>query len=170
MGRASRRRAASRSHGVLDEARNITQRVGGPEEIIVRGDLTQKEKISLALSELLQEEIPDDSPLEEYRAALSVIVTAWNLSLLDVDRRSEALKDFARVRKGENGTVVREALSHVERLIVKKEALFPDDKRYVVSGTVRFKGDQLRVTAAALTESPRSLVGRFLARFRGRQA
>lgn len=170
MERANRRKAASRSHGVPDEARNITERVGGPDETFVRSDLPQKGKISLALSELLQEEVADDSPLEEYRAALSVIVTAWNLSLLDVDRRSEALKDFTRVRKGENGAVVREALNHVERLIVKKEALFPDDKRYVVSGTVRFQGDQLRVTAAALTEPPRSLVGCFLARFRGRQA
>ena len=170
MGRASRRKAASRSHGVLDEARNITERVGGPEETIARSDLPQKEKISLALSELLQEEVAEDSPLEEYRAALSVIVTAWNLSLLDADRRSEALKDFTRIRKGEDGAVVREALSHVERLIAKKEALFPDDKRYVVSGTVRFQGNDLRVRAAALAEPPRSLVGRFLARFRGRQA
>jgi len=160
MGRASRRKAANRSQGVLDEARNIIERVGGSKEIVVRRDLPQEEKISHALCELLESEVPDNSPLDEYRAALQFIVIAWNISLLDAGRRFQALHELAPRIKAVDEVERREILADVERLIAKKEALFPHDKRAVVSASVRFEGNEVRVTAAALTAPPTSFVGR----------
>ena len=154
MRRASRRKAANRSHGVLDEARNIIERVGGPKEIIVRSDLPQEEKIPHALCELLESEVLDNSPLDEYRAALQFIVIAWNMSLLDAGTRFHALQELAPRIKAVDEVERCEMLADVERLIARKDALFPHDMRAVVSAAVRFEGNEVRVTAAALTEHP----------------
>lgn len=150
MGRVSRRKAGRSPQRLLDEARTAIEAVAGTKDIVVVGNSPEKEKISYALGRLLQEEVPDDSPLEEYRAALSVIVAAWNLSLLNAEKRSEALKDFTTTRQGEDATIVREALGHVERLIAKKQALFPHDRRHVVSCNVRFENGEVRILAAAI--------------------
>lgn len=154
MGRASRRKAANRSQGVLDEARNIIERVGGPKEIVVRRDLPQEEKISHALCELLESEVVTGAPLEEYQAALRFIVIAWNVSLLDAEERSEALQDLATTMKCEGGAMEREILGHVERLIVRKQVLFPHDQRTIVTSDVWLQGNTVRVSAAALAAPP----------------
>ncbi|MBK7952627.1 MAG: hypothetical protein IPK02_00905 [Candidatus Accumulibacter sp.] len=150
MGRASRRKAGRTPQSLLDKARSAIQAVAGTKDVVVVSNSPEEEKISHALCMLLQEEVPDDSPLEEYRAALSVIVTAWNLSLLDAEKRSAALKNFTTPRKGEDPAIVPEALGHVERLIAKKQALFPRDRRHVVSFNVRFENGEVRVLAAAI--------------------
>jgi hypothetical protein len=160
MGRASRRKTANRSRGVLDKARNIIERVGGPKEIIIRSHLPQEEKISHALCELLESEVPGNSPVEEYRAALQFIVIAWNMSLLDAGKRFQALQELAARIQAVDEVERRELLTDVERLIASKDALFPHDQRVVVSASVRFEGNEVRVTAAALTAPPPSVVGR----------
>ncbi len=150
MGRASGRKSGRTPQSLLDKARSAIEAVAGTKEVVVVSDSPEKEKISYALGKLLQEEVPDDSPLEEYRAALSVIVTAWNLSLLNAEKQSEALKDFTATRKGEDAAIVREALGHVERLIAKKQTLFAHDRRHVVSCNVRFENGEVRILAAAI--------------------
>ncbi|HPL30789.1 MAG TPA: hypothetical protein PLG21_22310 [Anaerolineae bacterium] len=150
MGRASRRKASRTPQSLLDKARNAIQAAAGTRDVVVVSNSPEEEKISHALCMLLQEEVPDGSSLEEYRGALSVIVTAWNTSLLDAAKRSEALKNFTTPRNGEDPAIVREALGHVERLIAKKQAIFPRDRRHVVSFNVRFENGEVRVLAAAI--------------------
>lgn len=105
MGRASRRKSGRTPQSLLDKARSAIEAVAGTKEVVVVSNSPEEEKISHALCMLLQEEIPDDSPLEEYRAALSVIVTAWNLSLLNAEKRSEALKISPQPARGGCGSV-----------------------------------------------------------------
>jgi hypothetical protein len=116
--------------------------------------LPQEEKISHALSVLLEAEVPEGSPLAEYKAALDFIVIGWGISLLDADKRFEALQDFAATIAGTDDAIRREALGHIERLIARKQALFPHDKRTIVSWDAGFHGDSVRVSAAALAPSP----------------
>lgn len=154
MGKASRRKANTPRQGVLDRARDVIQSAAGAREIRVRSDLPQEEKISHALSALLESEVSLGSALEEYRAALDFIVMAWNISLMEADNRSEALEEVAAAINCSNESIRREALGHIERLMSRKQALFPDDRRHVVSWEVRFQGAQVRVSAAALAPSP----------------
>jgi hypothetical protein len=150
MGRASRGKAVKRSASAFNEARSAIQRVLGKKDVHIISDLPLEQKISYALSRLLQAEVPDGSPLEDYQTALSIIATAWNLSLLDSEQRSAALKMLTPTRKGLDESYVREALGHIERIIARKQALFPDDKRHIVSWNARFQDDEVRVVAAAI--------------------
>lgn len=160
MGKASRRKSAVAIQRVLDTAKNAIQTVAGAKEFCVRSDLPQEEKISHALSALLETEVPEGSSLAEYRAALAFIVIAWNISLLEADKRSTALKDFAATIDGTDSALRREAMGGIERLIIRKRAMFPHDIRTVVSWEVRFQGAYVRVSAAALDPSPSGFDGR----------
>ena len=100
----------------------------------------------------LQAEVPDGSPLADYRAALDLIVFAWNLSLMGTDERTAALRMLSKPRSGVVDATQRAAVREVERLMRRKQAMFPGDRRQIMSWQVRFKGDSVRVTAAALAE------------------
>ena len=150
MGKASRRKASNRSLDLLGRAMNVIQKATGTKEFRVRNnELPQEEKISNALATLLQAAVQEGSPLDEYRAALDFIVLAWNISLMNDNDRSEALGLVA-AKYGGDDDQARETLNLIEGLIVKKQAMFPDDKRHVVSWEASWQGDYLRVSATAL--------------------
>lgn len=152
MGKASRRKAQARTSGVLATARGVIQKMGGTKEIRARDNLPQAEKISHPLSLLLESEVPQGASLEEYKAALSFIVIAWNISLLDADTRADALRRFIDELGEVEDSMRRELTSEIERLIVRKEVLFPDDRRTIVSWDVGFQGEYVRISAAALAQ------------------
>lgn len=152
MGKASRRKSEKTrtpSQEVLDNALNTIQTITGNTKINIRRNLPQAEKISNALSELLRHEVPKDAPLEEYKAALDFIVIAWNTSLLDTSEQSAAIQKVIDSCGITDSSILRNVRIHLKRLIAVKQALFPHDKRTVVSWNVRFEGNLFGVTAAA---------------------
>ena len=87
--------------------------------------------------------------------SLSLIVLAWNISLLEGEQHSTALNNLAASGGAmKNKAIFREAVAHIKRLIAKKRTLFPQDKRTIVSWEVDCRGDNLRITAAALAPPP----------------
>jgi hypothetical protein len=62
------------------------------------------------------------------------------------------LRKLAMPRSGVVDAAQREAVRAVERLMHRKQAMFPDDRRQIMSWQARFQGDSVRVTAAALAE------------------
>jgi hypothetical protein len=125
-------------------------RLLGKSDVPVRTNLPQEQKISNALTTLLQLEIFHDAPLAEYQAALSLIAIAWNISILPSQAREEALQHIVQEMAGSDEVLGRAARQHIANLMDKKETLFPHDRRCVVSWDVRFLGGNLRVTAGAL--------------------
>jgi hypothetical protein len=157
VGKASRRKADSRSQSLFGVTKTTVQAVfaGAKDVRVGRNLLPQEEKISHALAALLAAEVPDGSPLDEYRAALDFIVLAWNISLLKADKQADALHQLAVAREGEEAALQREAVDQIERLIARKQAMFPHDKRFVAAAKVRFQGrDHLHVTGVALASPP----------------
>lgn len=151
MGKASRRKAQARRRSVLDRAQSTIQALGGTADLRIRDSLPQDQKISYALGQLLESEaLPEDAPLVQYQVALSLIVLAWNLSLLDAAERTEALRDLVDTASQGEKWMQRDMITEIHRLLAKKEALFPQDQRSIVSWDVCFKGPHLRITAAAL--------------------
>src|SRR5260370_38568402 len=111
MGKASRKKIAHRSVWGPDAG------VAPPGIRLVAADLPQEEKISHALAVLLQAEVPDGSPLADYRAALDFIVLAWNLSLLGTDEGTAARRKLAMPPRGGGDAPPREAERAFERLV-----------------------------------------------------
>ena len=147
----ARRRTDTRLRAGLKRVRNDAQRLMGETKIVVRTDLPQEKKISNALNVLLRSEVPEDAPLAAYKAVLGFIAVAWNISLLSGHHRAEAIQKFVASFGRLDDAARRESIAHVERLIAKKEELFPHDRRTVVSWEVRFQGSNLHISAAALS-------------------
>lgn len=152
MGKASRRKQLRRSESFWaqeDEPPKEERRwFGLPRLVRVETNLPQEQKISHALAELLKEEVPyDDAPLSEYKNALDGIVIAWNLSLLTSDDRAHAMGNMFTEDVPEANRAL--ALQEIERLMQRKQALFPEDKRQVLAWSVRMEGEHIRVQAGA---------------------
>ncbi|CAE6869615.1 hypothetical protein R75465_08191 [Paraburkholderia aspalathi] len=103
---------------------------------------------------MLQDEVSDDPTQEEYQSALTAIVSAWNISLLPEDERSEALREQIKFDKNVPPEIRCEITQGIERLIGEKLARFPHDRRRVVSWKAKLEGDMLRVVAAS-ADGPR---------------
>ncbi len=156
MGKASRKKQLrrSQSEGAVSswaqeyEPPKAERRwFGLPPLVQIEANLPQEQKISHALVELLKEEVPyDDAPLSEYKNALDGIVVAWNLSLLaSDDRTNTAGKMLKDVTEADREIAVHE----IERLMRRKQALFPEDKRQVLAWSVLMEGGHIRIKAAA---------------------
>jgi hypothetical protein len=116
----------------------------------IRRNLPQQEKISNALAVMLDDEIDEAAPLDEYRTALAVVVLAWNISLLPASVRADSVQTLLAAMDG-GDAFRREFQGRIERLAAKKQDLFPHDRRFVVSHEVEYRKGCLHITAAAFT-------------------
>jgi len=150
MGKASRRKLDKRAHGVLNSATKVRPTVSSARELRIRRDPPQEEKISNALVTLLEDEVPEGSPVESYKVALGFIAICWNISLLGTPKeRSDAILAVIGPNDGADAVIRRELISQMERLIANKHKRFPHDRRAVVSWDITFDEDTMRITAAA---------------------
>jgi len=96
------------------------------------------EKMSDVIVAFAEPLLKDGMDPEQFRLAITLAATCWDLSLAPADERPALIEDMlhASAKSGASGDEVRQI---AERLIARKEALFPNDKRlitdYRVSGT-----------------------------------
>lgn len=154
MGKASRRKAPARLKAMRDVLQARLDERGIGARLLVRSDLPDEQKISNALSKILASEVEGRISLEEYRHHANAIVLAWNLTLLPPEEQAATLTKLEAFAAAGSGGSGKDAVALVKRLMQKKLATFPDDRRYIVSHDVQFVGDSVHVTAAALSAPP----------------
>jgi hypothetical protein len=137
---------------VMETAKRVIQKVAGTQAVRIRDNVPEEEKISRALSLLLESEVPQGSPLAEYKGVLACIVVAWNISLLDADTRAGEILSFIETLGEVEGATQRHLTGQIERLITRKQVLFPEDRRTILSWDLRFQGGYVRIAAAALAQ------------------
>jgi hypothetical protein len=86
---------------------------------------------------------------QRYEMLIGAAATAWNLSLLPEAERPEALR---RAFRKANVREVEAAAEVIVKLMRRKEQLFPDDNRTIVSWEVSESGDQCHVSVASLVD------------------
>ena len=137
MGWASRRRMEQGSSARYERMRGAARR---PKE-------------DLRLSERLVDLIApyrEDSPTpQRYEMFICAAATAWNLSLLPEAERPVALREALRNAKVREDEAIVEVIG---TLLRRKERLFPDDHRTIMSWEVSESGGQCHVTVASLVE------------------
>ena len=82
------------------------------------------------------------------RDLISLASTAWNLSLFPLKARNETMMKVLKAVPDEDRQLIRGLL---QELIVRKELLFPEDRRLVGSFDVIDEGENFRVIVAALS-------------------
>ena len=137
MGWASRQK---RQHGRDSEARHPRLVSRRPKE-----DL----RVSERLADLIAPYREDACTLDRYERLLGVAVAAWNLSLLPEAERPEALRQSFRREKVRHWEGVAEVIGTLMR---RKEQLFPDDPRTILSWEVSDSGGEFHLSVASLVE------------------
>lgn len=106
-------------------------------------------RLSERLVDLIAPYRQDGIPAERYELLIGAAATAWNLSLLSEAERPEALRQSLRRAQVSEGQGVVEM---IDTLLRRKEQLFPDDRRTIMSWEVSESDGQCHVTVASLVE------------------
>jgi hypothetical protein len=85
---------------------------------------------------------------EAYRKLVILASAAWNLSLFSPEERQSHWDRIMEAFPAEDRSYLEVIL---QRLVARKEELFPDDRRFVASADVLDEGDHFRVVAASLS-------------------
>lgn len=145
MGRASRRKRERRS-GLLPRLSRITD--GQVCEVPpLSGPQPGWEKISACLIELILPSLPEDAGLGEWQLGMSLAATAWNLALLPEPVRDQEIGQMVQRMEAESmeDSLFLEAM--LQRLVLRKLRLYPDDLRPVLSWEVQKAGRKVHVQA-----------------------
>jgi hypothetical protein len=153
MGKASRRKVANQRAGFRQAAIQRVQGLGIRTNVVGPSDNQKAGKISQALVSMMEDEIPDDAPLEEYRSCLDFVVIAWNLSLVGPQQMADAI---GKIVAGFNRDAIQEFTQLIQHLIDKKLLIFPNDRRFIVSHEVFEENNSFRISAAALSPDSQS--------------
>jgi|CXWL01.1.fsa_nt_gi hypothetical protein len=149
MGKASRRKKINQAtkqyqqEGLADAEKKA---------IYIAGNLPQEQKISHALTVILQATIQEDADFEDYKKLLGLIVIAWNLSTLDREIRAQELLKIATKIFSEHANT---GSMLIQALIDKKQELFPDDHRFITNYSITPSGDGELYINAAIMADPR---------------
>lgn len=154
MGKASRRKAAVRTRELLNATQSRMAALGVNRPVIIRRDLPPEQKISNAISKIVDSEVGENASLDEYRHWVHAIVLAWNVSLLPLEEQANMLKNLGDFAGKTDPGGVPAAQAELLRLIERKRLMFPDDKRFIVSYDVQFVGNKVHLTAAAISAPP----------------
>lgn len=84
---------------------------------------------------------------KEYEKLVALASAAWNLSVFPPDERQKARDGILEAFPPEDRSYMDGVL---QRLLDRKETLFPHDRRCVVSADVLDEGSHFRVVAASL--------------------
>ncbi len=133
MGKASKKAKPSVRKAFTNKAVAAMQKIAGG-EVQLSTSPSQAGKISDALQTLLAMEVEDDWPLANLQSALGLVVLAWNISLHDAEQRAELVQQFVGEKLSHlHPDILSDLIGNLKRIILIKEALFPDDRRTVVS-------------------------------------
>jgi hypothetical protein len=137
MGWASRRRQEQGSNARDHHVRRNSRR---PKE---------HSRLSERLVDLIAPYREDGFTPERYELLISAAAMGWNLSLLSETERPEALRKCFRRAKVRDVEGVAQVIISLMR---RKEQLFPDDDRPIVSWEVSESDGQWHVTVASLAD------------------
>jgi len=93
--------------------------------------------------------------IEQKQSHLNAACSAWNISLLPVAKRKEAIDQFIAQYKAINPDVddVENVRHDMELLIREKLRLYPDETKGIVSAEFVEEGDKERIIVASITKT-----------------
>ncbi len=112
-----------------------------------------KRKISEMISEMAASFISEGKTREEKQSRLTAACSAWNMACGSPEVRQQQLEQYVEGYRGNNPATSPGDLANVlkvmESLMERKLAMFPEDKRQIVSAKVVMVGKGYRIEVAS---------------------
>jgi hypothetical protein len=116
-------------------------------------DPSTKRKMSEMISEMAASFISGGTTPEEKENRLTAACSAWNMANRSPELRRHQLERYAEEYRRSNPAIapsdVANVLNVMESLIERKLAMFPDDKRQIVSAKIVMVGKDYRIEVAS---------------------
>lgn len=119
----------------------------------VKRALPIENKLSEAIEHIAQPLLDSARDDEDRRLSLVIATACWNLSLMPKDERPALIKDLLD-KTIKPGQPAREVEQVIEALVLRKEAMFPDDKRVVLNYTFVGEADEMQFFVKYATDQP----------------
>jgi hypothetical protein len=111
-------------------------------------------QVILEFAEPLLEETADD---EDFRRAIGIAITFWDLALYPEDEQEELLADMIR-DLGKTTPSDPESIGYLEgigkTLLLRKKTLFPDIRRAILDYETVDKGDSIQLLVTSTPDLP----------------
>jgi hypothetical protein len=115
-----------------------------------------QERMSEVLEDFIEPymDLIDADSLDEFRKLVSMGALAWNLSLLPAERRGEEIDAFhAKWLPKSDKTTATDFRSLIEKMIARKLARFPNNRRFIMKFEVADQGDNFYLQVASTPEN-----------------
>lgn len=122
----------------------------------VKRALPVEHKLSDAIERIAQPLLDSARDDADRRLAIVIAAACWNLSLMPKDDRPALIRNLLD-KSIKPGQEPREAEQMFEALVLRKEALFPDDKRVVLDYTFVGEADEMQFFVRYATDQPPEL-------------
>ena len=119
----------------------------------VKQALPVEHKLSEAIEHIAQPLLDSARDDADRRLVLVAATTCWNLSLMPKGERPALIKDLL-AKTVKPGQSAREVEQMIEALVLRKEAMFPDDKRVVLNYTFVGEADEMHFFVKYATDQP----------------
>lgn len=119
----------------------------------VKRPLPVENKLSEAIERIAQPLLDSARDDSDRRLAIVIAAACWNLSLMPKDDRPAFVKDLLD-KSIKPGLSLREVEQVIEALVLRKEALFPDDKRVVLDYSFVGEADEMQFFVKYATDQP----------------
>ncbi|MGB3294074.1 MAG: hypothetical protein WBB01_13895 [Phormidesmis sp.] len=144
------RRGKTRQETMQEFADSIKQKPLGEGAIEIVKDPEGQVKMSDVLDEFVEPYEDDRMTLNQRQNLLGIAVIAWNLALLPEAERKNMLKKIIKeVLQGEDPLFQQETREIINEMVARKEQLFADNQRYIVSFQLQDLGTELNLTVAS---------------------
>ena len=144
------RRGKTRQEAMQDLEDSIQQGPFGKEAISIVRDPKGHAKMSDVLESFVEPYEDDEMTLSQRQNLLGIAVVAWNLALLPEDKRRGALKEIIKgILSGEDPLFQQEAREIITEMVARKDQLFADNQRYIVSYQLQDLGTEYHLTVAS---------------------
>lgn len=148
MGKASKRQKNIAGRVTTGNTQLARHKMAGGTQVQTGAVLPKEESITRVLGALLKMEVSDESPLEEVRSELKMIVIAWNISLHDTEKQASLIQTLIDELSMDD-ILKQKFVNAVKKYIFKKQLFFPDDKRFVVSHELQSDQSGMYISAVA---------------------
>lgn len=148
------RRGKTRQEAMQDLEDSIQRGPFGKEAISIVRDPKGHAKMSDVLERFVEPYEDDEMTLNQRQNLLGIAVVAWNLALLPEDKRRGALKEIIKgILSGEDPLFQQEAREIITEMVARKDQLFADNQRYIVSYQLQDLGTEYHLTVASTLPS-----------------
>lgn len=118
-----------------------------PTEVLYPG----REKLSVAIENIAKPIVESLDTWENKEKCLAMAIAVWNITILPEKEAKQMILELLKATTSDSGSIHSTAgLAVISEMMIRKQRLYPDDRRYVVNYTIEDRPKELYFQVASI--------------------